>query len=782
MRASGRRSHREGDPVSRLPTRVVAEAAPIGTLEGTLERITFHNAENGYTVARLTPRGKSYTVTIVGPMEGIHVGASLKLTGRWSSHPQHGRQFEVIQVREELPATVEGLRRYLGSGLIRGVGPVTAQRIVDYFGMAALDVIDEDPERLREVPGVGAVRAGQIAVAWAEQQQIKAIMLFLQSHGVSTGLAVRIYKTFGDESVAVVQKDPYRLAREVFGIGFLTADRIAQQMGVAPDSPDRIEAGLLFALGQLADEGHCFAPRALLTTEAAALLQVPPDQVAPAIDRLAQARDLFIDTDPALFPAPAASPESPAAPEPPAAVYLPPFFRAEIGVAARLRDLIEAPESRLAAFRAFDWEAALGLVDGRLAHPLTPRQREAVRTALSAKVAVLTGGPGTGKTTTIRAVLELLAARGRSVLLAAPTGRAAKRMAEATGREARTIHRLLEFSPGGERRFRRNEENTLNADLVVVDEMSMVDLLLMNNLVKAVDPASHLLLVGDVDQLPSVGAGNVLRDLIASGRVPVVALDQIFRQGARSHIVVNAHRINRGEMPVLERDSEDFFLFGAEDSAKAADWVVDVVARRIPARFGLDPLADIQVLSPMHRGAAGVGALNERLQAVLNPPQEGQPEVRHGGRSFRAGDKVMQIRNNYDKDVFNGDVGRIASIDTVAQTLEIHFEGTPVEYAFAELDELVHAFACSTHKSQGSEYPAVVLVLLPAHYMMLQRNLLYTGVTRARKLCVLVGSRRAIAIALRNDRVAARFSGLAHRLASRTAGPGPRNSKATPGF
>jgi len=784
-------------PTSPTPAKQLADASPVAFLEGTLERVTFHNEENGYTVARLAPRGRDYVVTIIGTMHAVNVGASLKLRGRWVTHSQYGKQFEVEHYSEELPATVEGIRRYLGSGLIKGVGPVTAERIVDYFGAETLDVIDHAAERLHEVPGVGAVRAEKIARAWEEQRQIKEIMIFLQSHGVSTSMAVRIYKTYGDEAIATVRDDPYRLAREVFGIGFRTADQIAQKMGLAADSPQRIEAGVLFALGNMADDGHVYSPRDVLAAEAVRLLEVAADAVEPAIDRLVATHALRIEVVAAddkqagtaghVGPAghvgsgektgrrvPADSGDDAGArldadPRDPAdasnqAVYLPPFLYAEIGVANRLRRVRDEPATRLGVFQRLDWDTALDWVDRRLPHPLAARQREAVRAALTRKVSVLTGGPGTGKTTTVRAILELLAAKGKSVRLAAPTGRAAKRLAETTGLEAKTIHRLLEFSPAEGRMFKRGEDNPIDADLVVVDELSMVDLLLMNHLTKAVDPTSHLLLVGDVDQLPSVGAGNVLADLIASDALPTVALDEIFRQSAQSHIIVNAHRINRGEMPVLERDSHDFFLFPVEDAEAAAGWVVDVVTRRVPDRFGLDPVRDIQVLSPMHRGAAGVAALNERLQAALNPPEEGKPEVRFGGRVFRLGDKVMQIRNNYDKDVFNGDVGRIARIDAEEKTVEIAFEGIPVEYEFAELDELVHAFACSTHKSQGSEYPAVVLVLLPAHYMMLQRNLLYTGVTRARQLCVIVGSRRAIAMAVKNDRVAARYSGLARRL------------------
>jgi exodeoxyribonuclease V alpha subunit len=820
-------------------------------LEGTLDRITFHSEATGYTVARLVPRGKDHVVTIVGAIAGVSVGASLKLWGQWTTHAQYGRQFAVEDYVEQLPATIEGIRKYLGSGLIRGVGPVTADRIVDHFALETLEIIEHAPGRLHEVPGVGEMRVRQIIHAWQEQQQIKEIMLFLQAHGIATGLAVRIFKHYGTQAIGVVRDDPYRMAREVFGIGFKTADRIARQMGIAPDSPRRLDAGVLFTLSELADDGHTFAGRAELAEEAARRLTVddpgppgpvaadvpareatpdravdgvdpdvgpprppqrdvrpgmstgaivvPREAVAVAIDRLAgtgevriewtggagvrtgggtegYGRGMIGETTGAYAvrgAAPAVVSGAPAAPDPGDAVYLPPFYYAEIGVAGRVRRLLGTSASRLGAFRGLDWEVALGWVDRRSPYPLAARQREAVRAALTNKVTVLTGGPGTGKTTTVRAVLQLLDAKGGSVRLCAPTGRAAKRLAEATGKEARTIHRLLEFKPSEGRRFQRDEDRPLDADLVVVDEVSMVDLVLMNDLTRAIHPSTHLLVVGDVDQLPSVGAGNVLRDLIDSGVVPTVALDQIFRQDAGSYIVTNAHRINQGLVPLFEKDSTDFFLFPAEDGQAAADRVVDVVTARIPRRFGLDPVRDVQVLSPMHRGPAGVGALNERLQAALNPPADDRVEVRLGGRVFRDGDKVMQIRNNYDKDVFNGDLGRIEGVNRVDQVVRIDFDGTGVDYEFAEMDEVVHAFACSTHKSQGAEYPAVVMALVPAHYMLLQRNLLYTGVTRARRLCVLVGSRRAIATAVRNDEVARRNSGLAARLAAPDEPRGP---------
>lgn len=746
-----------------------ADDGELRPLEGTIERITFQNDENGYTIARLTPVGRTHPTTIVGNLLGASVGASFRLVGRWQTHAQFGRQFVVVSFEERLPATVEGIRKYLGSGLIHGVGPVTADRIVAHFGLDTLRIIDEEPERVADVPGVGPKRMRQIAAAWQEQRHVKEIMVFLQSHGVSTGLAVRIYKTYGDEAVAIVRKDPYRLARDVWGVGFLTADRIARAMGVPPNGPRRLEAGLLHALSTLADEGHTFAPRAALVETAVGLLAVDdvaidPAAVSEAIDRLVAEEALIADVDALSEAERATVPDGPPARADATPIYLPPFYYAEVGIASRLRRSLESQESRLPGFQAVDWPAVWAWLDGTTPYPLAERQRDAVRSALTRKVTVLTGGPGTGKTTTVRSVLQLLGMRGGQALLAAPTGRAAKRLAETTGAPARTIHRLLEFKPADGRLFQRHEENPLDTDLLVIDELSMVDVLLMNNLTKALDPATHLLLVGDVDQLPSVGAGNVLRDLIDSGVLPTVALDTIFRQSERSHITLNAHRINRGEMPVVAKESDDFFLFPVEDAEAAAERLVDVVANRIPRRFGLDPVRDIQVLTPMHRGPAGVAALNERLQAVLNAPAPGKPEVRWGGRTFRLGDKVMQVRNNYDKDVFNGDIGRLTAIDAEAQQVTIDIDGSPVAYQNHELDELVHAFACSVHKSQGAEYPCVVMALLPAHWMMLQRNLLYTGVTRARSLCVLVGSQRAIRRAVATDRVAERNTGLARRL------------------
>ncbi len=734
-------------------------------LTGIIERITYHNEENGYTVAQLTPEGKSYTVTVVGNMLGVNVGESVQLTGQWTMHPQYGRQFKAESVRTVLPATIEGIRKYLGSGLIKGIGPVTADRIVRHFGLETLDVIEKTPERLREVLGVGPKRVAMIQRAWEEQRQIKEVMLFLQANGVSTSLAVKIYKTYGDSAIAVVRNDPYRLARDIHGIGFITADKIARNLGIAADAPERVAAGVAYVLSQKADEGHVYVPQSELVAEAARLLEIDEERVTQAIETLAAEETVQIEP---LFTARASAsrqertPASMLAEE--RAVYLAPFYYGEVGVANRLKRLLEAPEERLFAFRSFNWPAAFAAIQRRTGLALAPAQRQAVQTALTQRVTVLTGGPGTGKTTTVQTIIRMLEATGHTYVLASPTGRAAKRLAEATGREAKTVHRLLGFKPGERTMFQHNEENPLDVDMVIVDEASMLDMLLMNHLLKAIPPGAHLLLVGDVDQLPSVGAGNVLQDIIASGAAAVVRLETIFRQEEGSYIISNAHRINQGQMPILDhRKSRDFFLFKTDDPARAAELVVELVQTRIPRHFGLQP-SDIQVLSPMHRGEAGVGNLNRLLQAALNPPSDRKPERQVGGRVFRLGDRVMQMRNNYDKEVYNGDLGRIVAMNLEEQTLVVDFDDRRVRYDFLELDELVHAYAISVHKAQGSEFPAVVVPVLTQHYVMLQRNLLYTAVTRARRLVVLVGTPRAIAIAVHNDRVAQRHSALAERL------------------
>ncbi len=717
-------------------------------LEGTVERVTYFNAENGYSVVRLKPARGVDLVTLVGNLPELSPGEHVRLQGEWTSHSEYGRQFKAEKCEQTLPATVEGIRRYLGSGLIKGVGPRTADRIVQAFGAETLNVIDLQPDRLREVPDIGPKRYRLIREAWETQKHIKEVMVFLQGHGVTTGLAVKIYKQYGDESLNVVRTDPYQLARDIWGIGFRTADKIAQALGLPPDAPTRLEAGLAHQLSEMADDGHVYVPEPELLKAANELLAVAAELLPAALDRLAEARRIQRDHLAGVAET---------------AVYLMPFYQAEVHVAQRLKTLLNVPVSRLSGMQAFDWPAFFaGLQMRPDGVALSTEQQQAVQLAVTYKVCVLTGGPGTGKTTTLRTLIQLLERRGHVVALASPTGRAAKRLSEATGRAAQTLHRLLGFGPQGG--FQFNEQHRLPADMVVVDEVSMLDLLLTNNLLKAIDPAAHLLLVGDVDQLPSVGAGNVLHDLVASGQVPVARLETIFRQATDSHIITNAHRINHGQVPVFDKDSRDFFLFSEDEAEAAAARVVEVVHERIPRRFGLDPLIDIQVLAPMHRGAAGVGNLNVQLQAALNPPAAAKPERQLGGRLFRAGDRVMQIRNNYQKEAFNGDIGRLAEVDVENQSMTVVFDGRPVLYEWSEADELIHAFAVSIHKSQGSEFAAVVVPLVSQHYMMLQRNLLYTAITRAKQLCVLVGSRKAIAIAVRNAKVAKRWSGLAERL------------------
>ncbi|MER8158034.1 ATP-dependent RecD-like DNA helicase [Streptomyces sp. NPDC094472] len=729
----------------------------LAVVEGVLERITYANEENGYTVARVdTGRGSGDLLTVVGSLLGAQPGESLRMEGRWGSHPQYGKQFTVENYQTVLPATVQGIRRYLGSGLIKGIGPRIADRITEHFGVDTLDVIEERPERLVEVPGLGPKRTKMIAAAWEEQKAIKEVMVFLQGVGVSTSIAVRIYKKYGDASISVVKNEPYRLAADVWGIGFLTADKIAQSVGIPHDSPDRVKAGLQYALSQSADQGHCYLPEEQLISDAVKLLQVDTGLVIDCLGELA-AEDEGVVREPVPGPADG---------EPVSAVYLVPFHRAEISLAGQLLRLLRTQEDRLPAFGDVDWGKALSWLAGRTGTDLAPEQSQAVRLALTEKVAVLTGGPGCGKSFTVRSVVELARAKKAKVVLAAPTGRAAKRLSELTGAEASTVHRLLELKPGGDAAYDR--DRPLDADLVVVDEASMLDLLLANKLVKAVPPGAHLLFVGDVDQLPSVGAGEVLRDLLAPGSpVPAVRLTRIFRQAQQSGVVTNAHRINEGVPPVTQGLS-DFFLFVEDDTEEAGRLTVDVAARRIPAKFGLDPRRDVQVLAPMHRGPAGAGTLNGLLQQAITPARPDLAERRFGGRVFRVGDKVTQIRNNYEKGangVFNGTVGVVTSLDTDEQRLTVRTdEDEEVPYDFDELDELAHAYAVTIHRSQGSEYPAVVIPVTTGAWMMLQRNLLYTAVTRAKRLVVLVGSRRALGQAVRTVSAGRRCTALDHRL------------------
>ena len=755
-------------------------------LDGSVESIVFRNEDNHYTVARFRPNdsGRLFRddlTTIVGTLPGVHVGELLSVEGEWEKDPKYGRQLHVISFTQRLPASVEGITRYLGSGLIKGIGPKKAQRIVEHFGEQTLAIIEQQPERLSEVKGISAKDREQIAKSWVEQSEIKELHLFLQSHDVSMNLATRIYKQYGQESIKVVRENPYQLAQDVNGIGFRTADEIAVKLGLPRDSIPRISTGLKYVLAQAAnDDGHCFLPENQLIHRASEILQAPYELISAAMEQLRGDRDVFVEpplpvqTDMRSQQTDDNEPSSDwgeieeAVPQ--SRIYFGPFWHAENGSARILRTILRTP-SKLAPVSQQHWDSVFNYLAQNRNMLLTEKQRTAVQMAYQSKISILTGGPGTGKSTSIRALLMVLRKRKIEVALAAPTGRAAKRLTEATGAvgfQAKTLHRLLEYAPH-ENTYQRNEENLLPYQFVIVDEVSMVDILLFYHLLKALPPNAHLLLVGDADQLPPVGPGNVLRDLLRSGAIPSVVLTELFRQAQQSQIVVNAHRINAGQMPSLKREPEgDFFFVAEEDPIRAQHLVLDFVQRRIPTHYHLNPMTDIQVLSPMYKGPLGVTSLNEELQARLNPKT--LVSLEWGGRTLRLGDKVMQVRNDYDKGVFNGDVGWIRTIDKENSTIKVEFleEAGPllVRYDFPELDELVLAYAVTVHKSQGSEYPAIVLTLVNQHYMLLQRNLLYTAITRAKRLCVIVGQPRALEVAVKNNRVALRNTGLAERLSS----------------
>lgn len=748
------------------------------TIKGSVEHVTYYNPENGYCVFRLrTGSGqtkganRSGLVTVTGNFPELSNGESLIIKGNWVTHKVHGTQFQMQEYEQKMPATLAGIQRYLGSGMIKGVGSRLSERIVDYFGIETLDVIENHPERLLEVPDIGPKRARIITSAWDEHRHVKNIMLFLHSQNISTNLAVKIYKHYGDGAIQILKSDPYQLTQDIYGVGFKTADKIARDMGLPINHPSRIEAGIIYALDRYTNAGNVYYPLDDLKAYAADLLQVSPDLVISSLPHLQVEEKIYQESVPSgdrgdLQNSAENEHLLESGKSPPAeiqgtqAVYLTPLYYSEVGVAQRLSALASHIPSRLS-----DLPPAFISIDPGL----SDEQEKAIRKALSNPVSVLTGGPGTGKTTTIRALISVLETAKKTYALASPTGRAAKRLSQTSDRPASTIHRLLSYAPG--EGFRHNAANPLSIDMLVVDEASMLDLVLANHLLKALKPGMHLLLVGDYDQLPSVGAGDVLRDVIKSGVAAVTRLSVIFRQAAHSHIITNAHRINQGQMPIFPSskslaDSEpaDFFLFPCETPEEAASWVQDIVCNRIPEKFGFNPRSDIQVLSPMYRGPAGVDALNVSLQSRLNPPASNKPEKTLLGQTFRLGDKLMQLRNNYDKDVYNGDIGQFTALNLVDQTFTIDFEGRSVVYDWSELDQLQLAYAVSVHKAQGSEFPAVVIPLVTQHYMMLQRNLLYTAITRAKKLCVLVGSRRAIGIAVRNNKVAQRHSGLEFRL------------------
>jgi exodeoxyribonuclease V alpha subunit len=713
-------------------------------LSGIVERVTFHSAETGFCVLRVKVRGHRDLVTVLGSAAEVHAGEHIQASGQWQQHREHGLQFRASFLQVVPPSSLEGIRRYLGSGLIKGIGPHFADRLVKAFGEGVFDVIEHAPERLLEVDGIGNTRLQGITTGWAEQKAIREIMVFLQGHGVGTSRAVRIFKTYGADAIPLVKENPYRLARDIRGIGFITADQIAQKLGIPKTSIMRARAGITYALLQAVENGDCGLPEAELLTLAQKLLEIERGLLADALALELAGGSVVADT---------VNDES--------CVFLPHLRHAEDAIAMAIRDLHAGrpPWPAIDAVKAIDW------VEARLGVRLAPGQRDAVSKALSSKILIVTGGPGVGKTTIIRGILTILRAKGVTPLLAAPTGRAAKRLSETTGLEAKTIHRLLEFDPKGGG-FVRCEDLPLECDLLVLDETSMIDVPLMAFVLKALPHTAALLIVGDVDQLPSVGPGQVLADLIGSGQLPVARLTEIFRQASASRIIVNAHRVNAGAMPdfAAPDGDSDFYFVEAADAEDAANKIVKVVADRIPARFGLAPIRDVQVLCPMNRGAAGARAINLALQAALNSGENGAA-VERFGFTYRIGDKVMQVENNYDREVFNGDIGFIAKVDHDEGEVTIDIDGRAVVYPFGELDEVVLAYATTIHKSQGSEYPAVVIPVATQHYAMLQRNLLYTGMTRGKRLVVLVGQRKAVAIAVRGTQGRRRWSKLRELLA-----------------
>jgi exodeoxyribonuclease V alpha subunit len=712
-------------------------------VEGVIERVTYRDENSLFTVARIK-QDDGQVVTAVGPFPTASPGQAVRASGTWVTHKDYGNQLRVDHVETIAPVTLVGIEKYLGSGLIYGIGPVTARRLVRQFGLDTLDVIEKNPEALTDVPGIGPKKAERLIRALEEHRAVQKVMVFLQSHGVSPSFAVKIYRHYGEAAVDIVSRNPYRLADDIYGIGFKTADKIARDVGIEKDSPHRVRAGVKYWLAEASDEGHCYVELEQFISEVGPRLDVEDSLVRSSIASLMDEGEVFLEDGNRL--------------------YLAPFYHSERGVARALAELVSA---RMWALDGIT-QAELDEAQARAGITLDERQRQAVCAAFQSGVLVLTGGPGTGKTTTLKLMIGLFEMRNLKVLLAAPTGRAAKRLSQATGRPARTLHRLLEFGPAEEGwRFGRGVSSPLECDAIIVDEMSMVDILLMYHLLKAIKPGTRLILVGDADQLPPVGAGNVLSDIIRSGAVETVVLDRIFRQPTGSMIVVNAHRINRGEMPLF-RGATDFFLVEEEDPEQVARTVVDTVSRRLPGYLKCDPIDDIQVLSPMRRTATGVDNLNRLLRDALNPARSGASEIQFGSLVFRRGDKVMQVRNNYDRRVWNGDMGRIVRVDSEEGEVTVRFPEADGErdvvYCQHDLDELVLSYCVSIHKSQGSEYPAVVVPITTQHYVMLQRNLLYTAVTRARRMVVIIGTKRALGIAVRNAEISQRRTWVAQRL------------------
>ncbi len=709
-------------------------------ISGLIERVTFHNDESGFCVLRVNIKGQRDDVTVVGSLPLVTAGEWLTAEGWWVRDKEHGLQFKAITLKTVPPTTAEGIERYLGSGLVKGIGPILAKKLVGHFGADVLAVIESRPSELQSVDGIGPKRRERIAQAWREAKQVHEIMLFLHSHGVSTSRAVRIFKTYGEQAIEKVRSNPYTLAKDIYGIGFATADQIAQKVGIPKDSINRAKAGIDHTLLQATSDGHCALPLVKLKLTAVKLLEVQEGIIEQALSQMLTGGSLLLEEI-----------------EGEPLVFLPHLRRAEEGIAARIKRLAEGQP----LYPPIEFDKAVAWCEKRTGKTLAPSQRETLKTVLANRVVVITGGPGVGKTTLVNSILMILRAKNVKCLLCAPTGRAAKRLNETTGMDAKTIHRLLEIDPATGR-FSRHEANPLSCGLLVVDETSMVDVPLMHSLLRAVPNHAGLILVGDIDQLPSVGPGTALHDLIESGVVPIMRLTEVFRQAANSQIIINAHRVRRGQIPdvrVAERDS-DFHFVERDEPEKIAATLVKLVKERIPQRFGFDPIRDVQVLCPMNRGSLGVRELNTALQQVLNPVQAGEPVVERFGWRFRMRDKVIQTENDYDKDVFNGDIGTIERVDPVEHEVTIRFDERRVKYDFGELDEVSLAYAVTIHKSQGSEFPAVVIPIATQHYMLLQRNLIYTGITRGKKLVVLIGQKKAMGIAVRNDRPQRRYSGL----------------------
>ena len=790
------------------------------TLQGILERIVYENPDTGYTVGRLSARDHAELLTVIGNLASVNPGESLLLQGEWVDNARYGRQFQIEKYETILPANVVGLRKYLGSGLIKGIGPKMAALIVRKFGMDTMDIIEHEPDKLTRVPGIGRKRVEIIKEAWEAQREIKNVMIFLQSHDVSTTHAAKIYKTYGNDAIPVVTENPYQLADDIYGIGFVTADTIAQKLGMDQDAPQRVEAGIKYVLSQKADEGHVFQYRLELIEACQTVLEQEPEAIEKGIHALVEKEEVInpgftdltssdaqVSIDEAqedyeiseIDQEPLSTDNREPTTDNPSAIYLAPFYYAELGVANQFLRLLASPRAsrdhdhrddvrpteQSPALLPPNTTLFLTQLENEMDLQFAPQQRKAIYTAMTTRAMILTGGPGTGKTTTVVGMIRLFEAQGKRITLTAPTGRAAKRLSETTGGEAKTIHRLLEFSPQINS-FKRNRQNPLDTDVVIVDETSMVDLVLMNRLMQAIRPSTTVILIGDVDQLPSVGAGNVLKALIDSRKIPVIALTEIFRQAQESLIVTNAHRINKGDFPELTGDADrNFFFIEAEDPDEITELICSLIADRLPQHYDYHPIDDIQLLCPMRRGTLGTENLNKRLQEVLNieytasaahPLEKARFGTRNHSQTshardtsapvggFRVGDKVMQVRNNYDYDVFNGDIGRVVAIERLDKKVHIQYPDKQVAYDTADLGELVLAYATTIHKAQGSEYPAVVIPLHTQHYLMLQRNLLYTGITRAKERVVIVGTQKALGICIRNNQVMQRNSYLAERL------------------